>query len=62
MAKTIYNKLVQISSPVFSSSVTYLIPIVAIFWGLLDGEKLTLVQIIGALIILAGVYLVNKEK
>lgn len=62
MAKTIYNKLVQISSPVFSSSVTYLIPIVAIFWGLLDGEELTLIQIVGALIILAGVYLVNKEK
>lgn len=62
IAKTIYNKLVQISTPIFSSSVTYLIPIVAIFWGFLDGESLQLVQVIGGLIILSGVYLVNKSK
>ena len=41
IAKTIYNKLVQISDPVFSSSVTYLIPIVAIIWGGFDGEILS---------------------
>ena len=40
MAKTMFNKLVKISSPIFSSSVTYLIPIVAIFWGVLDGETI----------------------
>lgn len=62
IAKTIYNKLVQISTPIFSSSVTYLIPIVAIFWGFLDGESLQLVQVMGGLIILSGVYLVNKSK
>ena len=62
IAKTIYNKLVHISSPVFSSSVTYIIPIVAIFWGMLDGEKLSLIQFIGGVIILLGVYLVNKKK
>ncbi|MDX6745730.1 DMT family transporter [Polaribacter sp. PL03] len=62
IAKTIYNKLVHISDPVFSSSVTYLIPLVAIFWGVLDGEKLSSVQVLGGIIILAGVYLVNKKK
>lgn len=62
VAKTIYNKLVQISTPVFSSSVTYLIPIVAIFWGALDGETLSLIQILGGFVILLGVYLVNKKK
>ena len=62
MAKTIYNKLVHISSPVFSSSVTYLIPVVAIFWGVLDGEKLSFVQLFAGIIILLGVYLVNKNK
>ena len=62
IAKTIYNKLVHISDPVFSSSVTYLIPLVAIFWGVLDGEKLSLVQVFGGVIILIGVYLVNKKK
>tara|TARA_R110002049_G_scaffold616_18_gene3642 strand:- start:4433 stop:5308 length:876 start_codon:yes stop_codon:yes gene_type:complete len=62
VAKTIYNKLVHISDPVFSSSVTYVIPLVAIFWGVLDGEKLSPLQIFGGIIILFGVYLVNKKK
>ena len=62
IAKTIYNKLVHISDPVFSSSVTYVIPLVAIFWGVLDGEKLSPLQIIGGIIIFIGVYLVNKKR
>ncbi|WP_439128713.1 DMT family transporter [Polaribacter sp.] len=62
IAKTIYNKLVQISDPVFSSSVTYLIPLVAIFWGVLDGETLSPIQIFAGVIILLGVYLVNRKK
>jgi drug/metabolite transporter (DMT)-like permease len=62
IAKTIYNKLVQISDPIFSASVTYLIPMVAIFWGILDGETLSLIQILGGVIILLGVFLVNKSK
>ena len=62
IAKTIYNKLVHISDPLFSSSVTYLIPLVAIFWGVLDGEKLSLIQVFSGAIILIGVYLVNKAK
>mgnify|MGYP001561793771 FL=1 len=62
IAKTIFNKLVQISTPIFSSSVTYLIPIVAIIWGVLDGEKLSEIQVLAGIIILFGVYLVNKRK
>ena len=62
ISKTIYNKLVHISDPVFASSVTYVIPLVAIFWGVLDGEKLSPLQIFGGVIILVGVYLVNKKK
>lgn len=62
IAKTIYNKLVHLSDPIFSSSVTYLIPLVAIFWGVLDGEKLSGIQIMAGAIILLGVYLVNKVK
>lgn len=62
IAKIMFNRLVQISSAVFSVSVTYLIPIVGIFWGILDGEKFTLSQFLAALLILVGVYLVNKKK
>jgi drug/metabolite transporter (DMT)-like permease len=49
------------SSPVFATSVTYLIPIVAFSWGLLDNEILTPIQFLGAFIILGGVYLSAKK-
>ena len=62
MAKIIFNKLIQISSPIFSTSVTYLIPVVAVIWGVIDGEKLSGIQIIAGLVILLGVYMVNKKK
>ena len=62
MAKTLFNRLVQISSPIFSSSVTYLIPIVAIFWGVLDDEKLHVSQLLAGCLILFGIYLTNKRE
>lgn len=62
LAKLMFNRLIQISSPIFSSSVTYIIPIVAITWGVLDGEKISFIQFIAAFIILLGVYMVNKAK
>lgn len=62
MAKIMFNKLVQMATPVFASSVTYLIPIVALFWGLFDGEGFSVLQIVAALIILLGVYLSNRRK
>jgi drug/metabolite transporter (DMT)-like permease len=62
LAKIMYNKLVQISTPIFSSSVTYIIPLVAVFWGLIDGEQFGVIQLLGGIIILLGVYLVNKKK
>jgi drug/metabolite transporter (DMT)-like permease len=61
-AKILFNKFVQIASPVFASSVTYILPIVALFWGLLDGEIFTLNQFFATLIILIGVYLANKKS
>ena len=62
IAKLMYIKLLAISTPVFSVSTTYLMPVVAIFWGLLDGEEFKLTQFIGTSIILIGVYLVTKKK
>lgn len=61
IANVIFYKLIQISSPIFASSVTYLIPIVACLWGLFDNEMLTAFQLLGAFIILVGVYLANKK-
>ena len=62
IAKVLYIKLLAISTPVFSVSTTYLMPVVAIFWGLLDGEEFKLTQFTGTAIILLGVYLVTKKK
>lgn len=62
LAKVLFNTLVQISTPVFASSVTYLMPLVALVWGLLDGESFSLTQALGSLIILVGVYLSHKRK
>jgi len=61
IANILFFKLIQISSPVFATSVTYLIPVVAFFWGLLDNEMLTPIQFFGAFIILIGVYLSAKK-
>ncbi|MDA9241812.1 DMT family transporter [Flavobacteriaceae bacterium] len=61
-AKILFNKFVQIASPVFASSVTYTLPIVALFWGLLDDEVFTLNQLFATVIILTGVYLANKKS
>jgi len=61
-AKVVFNKLVQIASPVFASSVTYTMPIVAVIWGLIDGEAFSILQVLAAFIILSGVYLANKKN
>ncbi len=61
-AKVLFNKLIQVSSPVFASSVTYTIPLVAIFWGLFDGESFSVWQILAAFVVLLGVYLSNKKS
>lgn len=61
IAKVLFNRLVQIASPVFASSVTYTMPIVAVMWGLIDGEAFSFLQVIAAAIILLGVYLANKK-
>ena len=62
IAKVLFNKLVQMSTPVFATSVTYTIPMVALIWGLIDGESFTFIQIIASLIIILGVYLANRKK
>ena len=62
LAKIIFNKLIKISSPVFASSVTYSMLIVSIFWGIVDGEKFSIYQLIATLIIVFGVILTNKKS
>ena len=59
--KVMFNKLVQVSTPVFASSVTYIIPVMALLWGLLDGERFSLFQAGATAFILLGVLMTNKK-
>ena len=61
VAQLMYNRLAQLGSPIFTTSVSYLIPLVAIFWGVMDGENIAYTQVLATLLILFGVYLVNKR-
>ena len=58
----VFNVLIKLSGPVFASSCTYLIPIVAIFWGFLDGERIVGMQILAVFIVLGGIWLINVRK
>lgn len=62
LAIIVFNQLIKITSPLFSSSVTYFIPVVALAWGAIDGEPLGILHLLGITTILAGVYLVNKRR
>jgi len=57
----VYNNLIHHTSAIFATSVTYIIPVFALMWGILDGESLGLLQVISMLVILTGVYLVNSK-
>lgn len=62
IAGLVFNKLVRITTPLYTSMVTYLMPLVSVGWGVLDGEKLYATHFIGMGAILVGVYLVNRRS
>lgn len=57
-----YYTLVQKTDAIFGSLVTYIIPIIAIVIGFLDGEKLYFYHLIGMLFILLGIYVLNRRQ
>lgn len=61
LALILFNHLVQVGSAIFASSVTYLIPVIAITLGLFDGELISIYQIGGMALILAGVWCANRR-
>lgn len=62
LASVWFYKLVKTAGSIFASLVTYGIPFIAVLWGLIFGEKVTVPEIGCLFIILAGVYLVNKKS
>ena len=61
LAKVLFNKLVQISTAVFASSVTYSLLIVSLFWGILDGELFSFNQLMATALIVLGVLLSSRK-
>lgn len=60
VAVYLFNHLIKISSPIFASSVTYFIPVVATVFGILYGEEVNVYQLVGMLVLISGVLLINK--
>jgi drug/metabolite transporter (DMT)-like permease len=62
VATVLFNMLIQRSTALFASSSTYLIPLVALGWGALDGEAFNLWHAAGMAIILAGVAIIHRAR
>lgn len=62
VAVIIFNYLIKNTDSLFASSVTYLIPLVALIWGLVDGENIGIDHVFGMGAILLGVYVVNARR
>lgn len=62
LAMTLNYRLLKVSTPLFASTVTLLMPIVAIIWGFLDGEKLSILQFVGAGVIIGGLIFLRSKS
>lgn len=61
LSMIIHNWLIQRTSALFAATVTYMMPIVSIFWGVIDGEKFLVFFLLWIAMILTGVYLANRR-
>ena len=61
LASFVFFRLVQSTGAVFASTVSYLIPVVALLWGLLDDERIAVLQLPAIGLVLLGVFL-SKRK
>ena len=61
IAIAVFNALIKYTTTIFATSVTYIIPLIAILWGIADGEAVRPVQIAWMAVIFGGIYLVNRE-
>jgi len=61
-ANILFFKLIQITNAVFSTTVSFLIPFVALFWGFLDGEQFSIFHILALILILGGIFLIKYQR
>ena len=62
IALIIFNKVLQMKDALFASSVTYIIPVFAVMWGIIDGENLYLLHYTGMAAVGIGVYIANTNR
>lgn len=62
LASILFYVLLKKAGGVFASTVTYGIPFVAIFWGWIYNEKVTIPVILSLLVILAGIFITNSNQ
>ena len=62
IAVILFNMLIKKTSTLFATSVTYLIPIIAVSWGILDGEKINIIQLFSLIITIIGIYCINRTR
>jgi drug/metabolite transporter (DMT)-like permease len=60
-ANMLFFKLVQMTDAIFSTSVSFLIPFVALGWGFIDGEVLGLFHVLALILILGGIFLIRRK-
>ncbi|PHN03025.1 DMT family transporter [Flavilitoribacter nigricans] len=61
LASVLFFHLIQIMGPIPSSMVSYIVPIVALLWGFVDGEFIGLIHFMGMAMIFIGVYLSRRR-
>lgn len=61
-AQALFYALIMDSSPIFASTVTYFIPVVATLWGISDGEIFTSSMLVSVIIVFTGVLIINKPE
>ena len=62
IATIVFYNLIKIKDTVFASMVTYLMPVVAIIFGVIDGEIINAVQLFGMILVMAGVFINSKKN
>lgn len=61
-AQTLFNNLLSKTSAFFASSITYFIPIMALVWGIIDGETLSVWHYFGMILLIGGIIVINRFK
>ena len=62
IAVILYNNLIKTGGVLFAASITYMIPVVAVLWGVADGEAFEPVYLVWIALILLGVFITNYSN